>query len=80
MTARPGDTATVERAGYLRRDTIVARDGVISLWPVTLDETFVRTLVYSDTVIHNRLSRWPSASITVPRDFPPEVAENVRPG
>ena len=43
VTARPGDTATVERAGYLRRDTIVPRDGIISLWPVTVDETFVRT-------------------------------------
>ena len=79
VAARPGDTATVERAGYLRRDTIVARDGIISLWPVTVDETFVRTLVYSDAVIRNRLSRWPGTSITVPRDFPAEVAEHVRP-
>lgn len=79
VSARPGETVTVERAGYLRRDTIVARDGVISLWPLTVDETFVRTLVYSDAVIRNRLSRWPGTSVTVPRDFPADVVEIVRP-
>jgi matrixin len=77
--ARPGDAVTIERAGYLRRDTIVPRDGIVSLWPVTVDETYVRTLVYSDAAIRNRLSRWPGTSITVPRDFPAEVAEVVRP-
>jgi hypothetical protein len=79
VSARPGDTVTVERPGYLRRDTIVPRDVIISLWPVTVDETFVRTLVYSDAVIRNRLSRWPGTSITVPRDFPADVVEIVRP-
>jgi hypothetical protein len=79
VSARPGDAVTVERAGYLRRDTVVPRDGIVSLWPVTVDETFVRTLVYSDAVIRNRLSRWPGTNITVPRDFPADVVEMVRP-
>jgi matrixin len=79
VSARPGETVTVERAGYLRRDTIVARDGVLSLWPITVDETYVRTLVYSDAAVRNRLSRWPGTSVTAPRDFPAEVTELVRP-
>jgi hypothetical protein len=46
-SARPGDSVTVERTGYIRRDTIVPRDNVISLWPSTVNEAYVRTLVYS---------------------------------
>ena len=79
VSARPGDTVTVERAGYLRRDTIVARDNVISLWPITIDETYVRTLVYSETALRNRLVRWPGTTIAVPRDLPAEITELVRP-
>jgi hypothetical protein len=79
VTARPGEAVTVERAGYLRRDTIVPRDGILHLWPVTVDETFVRTLVYSEAPIRNRLTRWPSTTITVARDFPAEIVELVRP-
>ena len=79
VSARPGDPVTVERAGYLRRDTIVARDAILTLWPLTVDETFVRTLVYSDVPVRNRLSRWPGTTVTVPRDFPGEVVELVRP-
>ena len=79
VSARPGDPVTVERAGYLRRDTIVARDGILSLWPVTVDETFVRTLVYSDAPVRNRLSRWPGTNVAVGRDFPGEIVELVRP-
>jgi hypothetical protein len=79
VAARPGDTVTVERAGYLRRDTIVPRDNVIHLWPSTVDETYVRTLVYSEAALRNRLVRWPSTTISVPRDLPADVAELVRP-
>jgi hypothetical protein len=79
VNARPGDSVTVERPGYLRRDTIVARDGVISLWPVTVDEAYVRTLVYSEPVARNRLARWLGTSIPVARDFPADVVEAVRP-
>ena len=79
VTARPGDAATVERAGYLRRDTIVPRDNVISLWPNTVDETFVRALVYSEAALRNRLVRWPTTTITVPRDLPSEIIDLVRP-
>ena len=79
VTARPGDPATVQRAGYLRRDTIVARDGILSLWPATVDETYVRTLVYSDALVRNRLSRWPGTTVNVARDFPADVIELVRP-
>jgi hypothetical protein len=79
VTARPGDAVTVERAGYLRRDTIVARDGILSLWPVTVDETYVRTLVYSEARARNRLSRWPGTTVPVARDFPADVVELVRP-
>jgi hypothetical protein len=79
VTARPGDAASVERAGYLRRDTIVARDGIVTLWPITVDETFVRTLVYSDAPVRNRLSRWPGPTVTVARDFPADIVELVRP-
>lgn len=77
--ARPGDTVTVDRTGYLRRDTIVPRDNVIHLWPNTVDETYVRTLVYSESALRNRLVRWPSTTITVPRDLPADVVELVRP-
>src|SRR6185295_2818144 len=75
VSARPGDSVTVERAGYLRRDTIVARDNVISLWPITVDEAYVRTLVYSETALRNRLVRWPGTTITVPRDLPAEITQ-----
>ena len=75
----PGDSVTVERAGYIRRDTIVPRDNVISLWPSTVNEAYVRTLVYSETALRNRLVRWPGTTITVPRDLPAEIAELVRP-
>ena len=77
--ARPGDAITVDRGGYLRRDTIVPRDNVIHLWPVTVDEAYVRTLVYSEAALRNRLVRWPGTTITVPRDLPPEIADLVRP-
>jgi hypothetical protein len=77
--SRPGDTVTVDRTGYLRRDTIVPRDNVIHLWPNTVDETYVRTLVYSEAALRNRLVRWPSTTITVPRDLPADVVELVRP-
>ena len=79
VSARPGDSVTVERAGYIRRDTIVPRDNVISLWPSTVNETYVRTLVYSEAALRNRLVRWPGTTIAVPRDLPPEIAELVRP-
>jgi len=77
--SRPGDTVTVDRTGYLRRDTIVPRDNVIHLWPNTVDETYVRTLVYSESALRNRLVRWPTTTITVPRDLPADVVELVRP-
>lgn len=77
--AHPGETITVQHAGYLRRDTIVPLDGLISLWPVTVDETYVRTLVYSQAMLRNRLARWATTTIPVPRDFPSEVTEAVRP-
>jgi matrixin len=77
--ARPGDTVTVDRTGYLRRETIVPRDNVIHLWPNTVDETYVRTLVYSEAALRNRLVRWPSTTISVPRDLPADVTELVRP-
>jgi hypothetical protein len=51
---------TVERAGYMRRDTIVPRDNVISLWPATVDEAYVRALVYSETAPAQSLVRWPA--------------------
>jgi hypothetical protein len=79
VTGRPGDAVTVQSPGYLRRDTIVPRDNVISLWPVTVDEAFVRALVYTEPAIRNRLTRWPGTTITVPRDFPSEITEAVRP-
>jgi len=79
VAGRPGDSVTIERAGYLRRDTVVPRDGVVSLWPITVDEAFVRTLVYSESALRNRLVRWPGTTITVPRDFPSDVADAVRP-
>jgi hypothetical protein len=79
VNARPGDAVTVERAGYLRRDTIVPRDNVISLWPITVDETYVRTLVYSESALRNRLARWPGTTIAVPRDLPSEITDLVRP-
>jgi hypothetical protein len=79
VSARPGDSVTVERTGYIRRDTIVPRDNVIALWPSTVDETYVRTLVYSEAALRNRLVRYPSTTITVPRDLAPEIADLVRP-
>ena len=79
VSARPGDSVTVERTGYIRRDTIVPRDNVISLWPVTVDESFVRTLVYSESALRNRLVRWPGTTITVPRDFPSDISDTLRP-
>ena len=79
VNARPGDAVVVERPGYLRRDTIVPRDNVISLWPNTVDEAYVRALVYSETALRNRLVRWPGTTITVPRDLPAEITELVRP-
>jgi hypothetical protein len=79
VNARPGDAVIVERPGYLRRDTLVPRDNVISLWPNTVDEAYVRALVYGEPIIRNRLTRWPSTTITVPRDFPSDITEAVRP-
>jgi hypothetical protein len=79
VSGRPGDSVTIERAGYLRRDTVVPRDGVVSLWPITVDESYVRTLVYSESALRNRLVRWPGTTITVPRDFPSDVSDAVRP-
>jgi len=79
VAGRPGDTVTIERAGYLRRDTVVPRDGVVSLWPITVDEAYVRTLVYAESALRNRLVRWPGTTITVPRDFPSDIADAVRP-
>jgi hypothetical protein len=79
VSGRPGDTVTVNQPGYIRRDTIVPRDNVIALWPVTLDESFVRTLVYAESALRNRLVRWPGTTITVPRDFPSDVSDAVRP-
>ena len=79
VSGSPGDVVTVERAGYLRRDTIIARDGIVTLWPATVDETYVRTLVYSEARSRNRLSRWPGTTVTVARDFPADIVELVRP-
>jgi hypothetical protein len=79
VSAGPGDPVTVERAGYLRRDTIVPRDAILTLWPVSADEAFVRTLVYSEPGAGNRLLRWPTTTVTVPRDFPADVIAAVQP-
>jgi hypothetical protein len=79
VSGRPGDSVTIERAGYLRRDTVVPRDGVVSLWPITVDEAYVRTLVYAESALRNRLVRWPGTTITVPRDFPSDITDAVRP-
>jgi hypothetical protein len=79
VAGRPGDSVTIERTGYLRRDTVVPRDGVVSLWPITVDESYVHTLVYAESALRNRLVRWPGTTITVPRDFPSDIADAVRP-
>ncbi|HEV7499632.1 MAG TPA: matrixin family metalloprotease [Vicinamibacteria bacterium] len=79
LGAHPGDAVAVERAGYLRRDTIVPRDGLVSLWPMTVDLAYVQTVVYSETAARNRLLRWATTTIPVPRDFPSDVTEAVRP-
>lgn len=79
VSARPGDSVTVERAGYIRRDTIVPRDNVISLWPNTVDESYVRTLVYSEAALRNRLIRWTNTTIPVPRDIPSDIVDLARP-
>src|SRR4026208_1452424 len=73
VSARPGDSVTVERAGYLRRDTIVPRANVIALWPNTGNEPQPRTRVYPEAALRNRLVRWPGTTITVPRDLPAEI-------
>jgi hypothetical protein len=78
ITGNTGDAVTVERSGYLRRDTLVPRNGTISLWPQTVDEAFVRAIVYSDAVGRGRLERWPTTTIQVTRDFPPAAIESVR--
>ena len=79
VTGRPGDSVTIERAGYLRRDTVVPRDGVVSLWPITVDDSYVLALVYAESALRNRLVRWPGTTITGPRDFPSDVSDAVRP-
>jgi hypothetical protein len=79
IAGNPGDAVTVDRPGYLRRDTLVPRNRVISLWPLTVDETYVRTLVYSDAPGRNRLERWPTTTVPVPRDFPADAVDAVRP-
>jgi hypothetical protein len=78
VAAGPGQPVTVARPGYLRRDTLVPRDRIITLWPITVDEGYVRTLVYSDAVSGNRLLRWPAASVPVARDLPVEVTPAVQ--
>src|ERR1700730_8106722 len=79
VAGRPGDTVTVSQRDYIRRDTIVPRDNVITLWPITVDESFVRTLVYAEAALRNRLVRWPGTTITIPRDFPSDVSDAARP-
>ena len=79
LRAAPGDRVTVQREGYLRRDTVVRSERTISLWPVTVDEAFVRTLVYGEAAAGNRLVRWATPSVPVSRDFPADVIEAVRP-
>ena len=79
VAGRPGDAVTVNQAGYIRRDTIVPRDNVITLWRITVDESYVRTLVYAESALRNRLVRWPGTTITVPRDFPSDITDAVRP-
>ena len=79
VPAAPGQAVTVQAPGYLRRDTLVPRDGVIALWPVTVDEAYVRTIVYSDPGSRNRLLRWPGTSVPVARDLPAEAAPAVQP-
>ncbi|HUG54938.1 MAG TPA: matrixin family metalloprotease [Vicinamibacteria bacterium] len=79
LEAAPGDRVRVQRAGYLRRDTIVPSDRTITLWPMTVDEAFVRTLVYGEVGAGHRLHRWATDTVPVARDFPAEVIEAVRP-
>src|SRR5262249_22777738 len=56
----PGDGLDLAVAGYLRRRTLAPADGRLFLWPTTVDEAYVRAIVYESWSFAGtqRLFRW----------------------
>ncbi len=68
-----GSAVTVDRPGYLRRDTLLPATGPVTLWPITVSEDYVRALVYTEV---GRLMRWDSMTVPIAADYPAQgIAE-----
>jgi hypothetical protein len=66
-TALPGSPVRLAAAGYLVRETTIPTSGVVALWPLAVDEDFVRRLVYTSatTQAPQPLERWDKSTLTV---------------
>jgi len=68
----PGASLELAAPGYLVRRTFVPTDGRIFLWPLTVDEAYVRRIVYETWSFSGvqRLYRWARTALTITPGVP----------
>ena len=71
----PGSTVRLTAPGFLLRETTVPASGAVTLWPNTVNDAFVRSIVYSTEQPY--LTRWERSVVTVSPLFPASVLEAV---
>jgi hypothetical protein len=78
-TALPGTPVRLATAGYLVRETTIPGSGALTLWPLTVDEDFVRRLVYTSatTQAGQPLERWDKSTLTVGSLAPQRFLDDV---
>jgi len=67
LTGTPGTPATFSSPGYVDRSTLLPADGRVYLWPITVDESYLRRIVYETWSFGGvqRLFRWEKNVLSV---------------
>jgi Matrixin len=77
-SAHAGDHVYYTSPGFLSRGTLMPKDGVISLWPLTVDASYVQTIAYQAGL---SLYKWRNPAVTItPGVWPPARAEVMSTG
>jgi hypothetical protein len=67
LSATPGMPVTLSAPGYVERATLLPADGRVFLWPITVDESYLRRIVYETWSFGGvqRLFRWEKATLGI---------------
>jgi hypothetical protein len=75
----PGARAEFQAAQYLTRTTAIPSDGRVFLWPLTVDERYVRTIVYETWSFSGdqRLYRWQKTALGITPGVPAQALAQI---